>query len=78
MDPLIRITSLESVIEAEVAEAVLSEMGIVHRVRCYHDMAYDGLFQLQKGWGAIYARSSDRDTVLAVLEDLRTRTGCED
>ncbi len=50
----IQIAVLENAIEAQLLSSVLTEYEIPHRLRSYHDTAYDGLFQLQKGWGVIY------------------------
>ncbi len=40
---------LESLVEAQVIEFILTDQHIPHRIRSFHDTAYDGLFQLQKG-----------------------------
>ena len=52
--PFIKIAVLENAIEAQLLSSVLTQYEIPHRLRSYHDTAYDGLFQLQKGWGEIY------------------------
>ena len=71
----IRIAVLENMIEAQIVESVLKDRGIPHRVRSFHDTAYDGLFQLQKGWGEIYAPPSRLEDVENILEDIRTQAG---
>ena len=58
--------------EAQLLSAALDDRGIRHRVRSYHDTAYDGLFQFQKGWGVIQASAADGPEVLAALEDIRS------
>ena len=39
--------------EALAIEALLEEHGIPTQVISFHDTAYDGLFQMQRGWGVI-------------------------
>ena len=41
----IEVSVLENIIEAQVIESILTEQNIPHRIRSYHDTAYDGLFQ---------------------------------
>ena len=72
--PFIRIAVLENAIEAQLLSSVLTQYEIPHRLRSYHDTAYDGLFQLQKGWGEIYGPDDVRQQVLDALTDLRSQT----
>lgn len=65
------ISTLEHEIEAGVLEAVLKDRQIPYRLRCFHDLAYDGLFQSSLGWGAVYAPQSRRDEILTILADIR-------
>jgi len=69
----IKIAVLENAIEAQLLSSVLTQYEIPHRLRSYHDTAYDGLFQLQKGWGEIYGPNSVRRQVLAALVELRSQ-----
>ena len=69
----IRIAVLENIIEAQIVESVLKDRGIPHRVRSFHDTAYDGLFQLQKGWGEIYAPLSRQEDIQDILKDIRAQ-----
>jgi hypothetical protein len=50
----------------------LSEKNIPHRIRSFHDTAYDGLLQFQKGWGELYAPLKLKDEILEIIEILRT------
>jgi len=68
----IKIVILENAIEAQLIGSILDQHNIPHRVRSYHDTAYDGLFQFQKGWGKLYAPQSYRQEILAVVEDVRS------
>ena len=71
--PFIKITILENAIEAQLIGSILDQHNIPHRLRSYHDTAYDGLFQFQKGWGKLYAPQSYRQEILAVVEDVRSK-----
>lgn len=68
------ILELENEIKARLLESVLSERKIPHHIRSYHDSAYDGLFQLQKGWGHIVAPEAFEDEILQVCADLKIET----
>ena len=69
----IKIIILENAIEAQLIGSILDQRNIPHRVRSYHDTAYDGLFQFQKGWGRLYAPQSYRQVILEVVEDVRSK-----
>jgi hypothetical protein len=71
--PFIKIAVLENAIEAQLLSSVLTQYEIAHRLRSYHDTAYDGLFQLQKGWGEIYGPHDVRLQVLDALVELRSQ-----
>ena len=64
---------LENIIEAQVIESILTEHNIPHRIRSYHDTAYDGLFQVQKGWGQLWAPHAYKEEILDILNDIRSR-----
>ena len=71
MDDFIKITGLENSIEAQLIESILSEKKIPHRIRSFHDTAYDGLFQFQKGWGELYAPLKLKGEILDIIENVR-------
>ena len=68
----VNIATLDNIIEAQLVESVLNEYGIPHRIRSFHDTAYDGLFQFQLGWGAIWAPVSSKSEILEILHDIRS------
>ncbi len=70
MEKLEKIAILNDEMQAQLLEAVLSDQGIPHVLRTYHDSAYDGLFQTQKGWGVVLAPPEHREEILTVLADL--------
>jgi hypothetical protein len=71
MEDYIKVVTLDNEIEAGLLESILSERGIPHRMRSYHDTAYDGLFQTQKGWGCINAPESYQEEIKEILSDVR-------
>ena len=66
-----KIVTLENDIEAGLLESILTERKIPHRMRSYHDTAFDGLFQTQKGWGYVSAPESFHEEIEEILSDLR-------
>ena len=68
----VNVAILDNIIEAQLIESVLNEYGIPHRIRSFHDTAYNGLFQFQLGWGALWAPHSSRAEILEILNDIRS------
>ena len=71
MEDSTRIAEIENEIEAQALRAALDAEGIPHILRSFYDAAYDGIFQLQKGWGAVYAPPEYEAQVLAALDSIR-------
>ena len=69
----IKIAVLESMIEAQLVESILDTLNIPHRIQSFHDTAYNGLFQFQKGWGAVWAPLRHQKEILELLENLRSK-----
>ncbi len=67
----VKVAILDNEVEASLITSILEERAIPHRLRSYHDTAYDGLFQTQKGWGEIRAPRSHEDDILAIIDDVR-------
>jgi len=72
MEDYIKITVLENTIEAQLIDSILSEKNIPHRIRSFHDTAYDGLFQFQKGWGELFAPLVSKDEILEIIKVVRS------
>ena len=68
----IRITKLENAIEAQLIQSILDQHQIPHRIRSFYDTAYDGLFQMQKGWGELTAPEPYKQEILDIVEDIRS------
>jgi hypothetical protein len=67
-----KIAIIGNLIEAQLLESILKENQISFRIRSFHDTAYDGLFQLQKGWGELYGLLEQRDEILDILNSIRS------
>lgn len=66
-----KITTLDNEFEAQLLASILEEREIPHRLRTYHDTAFDGLFQTQKGWGVVQAPDAYADEVREIIADIR-------
>jgi len=71
MEDYSKIAILDNEVEARLIESILKEREIPHMLRSYHDTAYDGLFQTQKGWGEIRASESYEEEILAIIDEVR-------
>jgi hypothetical protein len=71
MEEFVKAAVLENTIEAQLVDSILSDRGIPHVMQSYHDTAYDGLFQTQRGWGQINAPLSCREAILEVVTEVR-------
>jgi hypothetical protein len=71
MEKLEKIAVLDSEVQAELVDSVLSERGIPHLMQTYHDSALDGIYQARSGWGHIEAPLASKAEILAVIEELK-------
>jgi hypothetical protein len=67
----IKVTVLDNEIEAQLLDSILEERDIPHLMVSYHDTAYDGLFQTQKGWGHVSAPTPYKQEILEILTEVR-------
>lgn len=65
-----KILVLENEIEAQLLDSILDERGIPHRIKSYHDSAYDGIYQAQKGWGIVLAPLDYKEEIVMIYDDL--------
>ncbi|MFP4668654.1 MAG: hypothetical protein ACOCQI_03520 [Desulfosalsimonas sp.] len=70
----IRISGIDNPFEAQLLGSVLEEREVPHRIRSHHDTAYDGLYQMQKGWGEIYAPEIHKSLILEIIEQIRNES----
>jgi hypothetical protein len=68
-----KIAVMDDVVQAQMMELMLKERNIPHAMHSYHDSAYDGLFQEQKGWGYIEASEEHEPEILSLLNALKGR-----
>jgi hypothetical protein len=66
-----RVGALDSEVQANLVDSVLSQRAIPHVMQSYHDSALDGLFQAQKGWGAVLAPAEFKEEILEIIEDAK-------
>jgi hypothetical protein len=78
MDEFKKIIVLDNEIEARLIDSVLTERNIPHRMKSYHDSAYDGIFQAHKGWGHIEAPLRYKEEIIAIHADLPLKNHKED
>ncbi len=68
-----KIAVVENQFEAHLLAEILADRRIPHTLKSYYDAAYDGLFQTQKGWGAVYAPPAYRAEIGEILASLRAQ-----
>jgi hypothetical protein len=73
MEDFIKIAGLENTIEAQLIDSIMNEQNIPHRIRSFYDTAYDGLFQVQKGWGEVFAPSVFKEEILEIIKIVRSK-----
>ncbi|MCK4798240.1 MAG: hypothetical protein KAT05_12740 [Spirochaetes bacterium] len=71
MPEIIKIITLNNEIEANLIEKLLNERNIPFNLKSYHDPAYNGIFQLQKGWGYIESSEEYRNEIIEIYENLK-------
>ena len=77
MEEFKKIMILENEIEAGLLDSVLNERNIPHRIQSYHDSAYDGIYQAQKGWGVVLAPPEYEEEIQSIYEDLPLEESAE-
>ncbi|MFO7760625.1 MAG: DUF2007 domain-containing protein [Desulfobia sp.] len=59
----------ENAAEADIIRQILEQNNISARITSFYDTAYDGLFQIQRGWGVINVSESDYEKAVKILEN---------
>ena len=70
MPKTVRILVFNNEIEAKLLSEILTEKDIPHMVRSFHDSAYDGLFQVNAGWGILEGTEEFRDEILKIYGEM--------
>ena len=65
-----KIVELQDEVQAQRFDLMLTEHGIPHIMRSYHDAAFDGVFQALKGWGHVEAPEPYREEVMDLFAEL--------
>ena len=65
-----KILMLDNQIQAQLLEEILTEKNIPFIIRSYHDSAYDGLWQMQSGWGHLEAPPEYKEEILEVFNSI--------
>ena len=78
MDEYEKVEVLDNDFEAQLLDSVLNEREIPHLMRSFHDTAFDGLFQTQKGWGHVSAPGEYHKEIKEILGDLRSTSSGPD
>jgi hypothetical protein len=71
MEKTEKILTLDNQIQAKLLEEILTEKGIPFILRSYHDSAYDGLWQVQSGWGHIEAPAEYREEIVTIYHKIK-------
>ena len=69
-DTFEKIIDLNNGFEASLLEEVLTDRDIPFIVRSYADTAYDGVFQVQLGWGHLEAPLNFKDEIISIYNDI--------
>jgi len=72
MGKYIKVAVFENATEAQLVESILKDQNLPHRIRSFHDTAYDGLFQVQKGWGELFVPPESEAEILSILHSVRS------
>ena len=75
MESFSKVLVLDNEAQARLLDAVLNEKGIQHLMRSYHDSAYDGLWQVQHGWGHVEAPASRHEEIRRIHRELSSAPG---
>ncbi|OEF99968.1 hypothetical protein BHF71_07165 [Vulcanibacillus modesticaldus] len=71
MDNYIKVTAIENEIEAQIVEDILTVNKIPYYIRSFHDEAYGSLFQVQKGFGDLYAPEAYKEQIEEIIDEIR-------
>ncbi|QJW48383.1 hypothetical protein HA075_23430 [bacterium BFN5] len=74
MEKYTKIAAIDSVFEAQLLGDILTDRNIPHFMKSYYDSAYDGIFQGQKGWGAVFAPMESSSEIIEILHEIRGKT----
>jgi len=65
------IHNLNNQIEAQVIEEELKKAGIKVWIRTFEDLAYNGVFAVQKGYGQVFVELKDKQKAEEIIAECR-------
>lgn len=65
-----RVLEFRNEIEARLVTSHLDDEGIPYQLISNHDSAYDGIFQVQMGWGHLLAPAEYAKEIQQIYDDL--------
>ncbi len=65
-----RILEINNEVEARFLEKILEEKEIPFQIKSNHDTAYDGIFQVQLGWGHLLAPPEYKVAITGIFNDI--------
>jgi hypothetical protein len=74
MSEMIKILTLKNNVEANLIEQILKENGIPFVIKSFHDNVYDGLFQMQYGWGIIESYEENKEKIVSLYDEMTKET----
>jgi hypothetical protein len=66
----VKILVLRSEIEARLISGILEQRNIPHMLKSFRDSAYDGIWQTDTSWGALYSYEEYREEIMKIHEEL--------
>lgn len=66
----IKILVFNNEFEAKLLAGILTEKGIPHLIRSYHDSAYNGLWQTKSVWGHLEAAEEHKEEILNIFNKM--------
>ena len=77
MDRWVKAGIVDTRFEGDRVAQALKEAEIPFLIKSFQDTAYDGLYVLQKGWGAVLVPQEFREQTEAVIVDIKKTFGGE-
>ena len=74
MERFEKIAMIRNEIEALCLRGELEGCGIPYAIQSNYDLAYDGLFQFESGWGHVVGPLDRKDAILEILNEIRQST----
>ena len=72
-----RLLTLENRFEADLVSQALEAEGIEFVVKTFHDTAYNGLFETQKGYALLLVEEARQDEAREIVDQVRASVDAE-